>query len=86
MLVSYWLFMAYSLKTEAIDGTVTCNEFMKLMMLIILVSSYSILIHQGNIIIYQNIKLLLTNIRVHMYAPATTGRPIAVVPSGKDFS
>lgn len=23
MLVSYWLFSAYSLKTEAIDGTVT---------------------------------------------------------------
>jgi hypothetical protein len=25
MLVSYWLFIAYSLNTEAIDGTVTCK-------------------------------------------------------------
>lgn len=25
MLVSYWLFKAYSLKTEAIEGTVTCT-------------------------------------------------------------
>lgn len=25
MLVSYWLFRAYSLKTEAKDGTVTCK-------------------------------------------------------------
>jgi hypothetical protein len=30
MLVSYWLFRAYSLKTEAIDGTVTCKKIEKL--------------------------------------------------------
>jgi hypothetical protein len=49
MLVSYWLFKAYSLKTEAIEGTVT-------------------------------------KINVYTYAPVATGRPKAVVPSGRDRS
>lgn len=91
MLVSYWLFRAYSLKTDAIDGTVICMWIFKLASS--MNYNFSILhqrawnnFHIFEMSKYKHGKKKLTKITVQTYAPVARGIPMAVAPSGRERS
>lgn len=90
MLVSYWLFKAYSLYTDAKDGTVTCEINFPRLNKNELNSKHlqhqikTVTLDKRETTVRKEIQESLTKISVHMYAPVVTGRSKALLPSGNE--